>query len=226
MRYSQLRVFRLHPPRKVTLALLLRPHSPTSRVSCIWSNFNRGKIKKRKKDIIKQLCVFASLPADCSNRLLRGPPYVGAMSCSWSHWQSSWGNSGSGSWSQWGGSGSGSDWRSSRVAVSAASTSDDPQRHYDEANMEDMTQQERVEAGMAMTTTWTASRRTEKLGILDHRTEARSSLENFGSSHGGEACLQGRLPRRRRRPAASGLALDGGRHGPFPAHSGLARDAQ
>ena len=40
--------------------------------------------------------------------------------------------------------------------------------------------------------------------ILDHRTEARSSLENFGSSHGGEACLQGRLPRRRRRPAASG----------------------
>ena len=50
------------------------------------------------------------------------------------------------------------------MAVSAASTSDDPQRHYDEANMEDMTQQERVEAGMATTTTWTVSRRADKLG--------------------------------------------------------------
>ena len=29
-----------------------------------------------------------------------------------------------------------------------ASASNDPQREYDEANMEDMTQQERVEAGM------------------------------------------------------------------------------
>ena len=39
---------------------------------------------------------------------------------------------------------SGSDWRSSLVAVSAAS--DDPQRQYDEANMEGMTMQEREEA--------------------------------------------------------------------------------
>ena len=51
-----------------------------------------------------------------------------------------------GATNQWrgGGSRSGSDWRSSLVAVSAAS--DDPQRQYDEANMEGMTMQEREEA--------------------------------------------------------------------------------
>ena len=63
----------------------------------------------------------------------------------------------------WASSGRGSDWRSSWVAVSAASASDDPQRHYDEANMEDMTQQERVEAGMVTTT-------------VSHRAENRKSL--------------------------------------------------
>ena len=43
------------------------------------------------------------------------------------------------------------------MAVSAASTGDDPQRYYDEVNMQDMTQQERTEASGT-------SRRVEKLG--------------------------------------------------------------
>ena len=93
------------------------------------------------------------------------PLYVGAMS----YWQSSWGSSGSSwrgsrkrSWSQqwqgsWGGSGS-SDWCSSWVAASAADASEDPQRIYDEPNMEDMTQQELCREAVAV------SRRTYKLG--------------------------------------------------------------
>ena len=54
------------------------------------------------------------------------------------------GSSGSRSWGQSRGSWS-SDWHSSpQVAVSAAS--DDPQRQYNQAQMDDMTQEERMEA--------------------------------------------------------------------------------
>ena len=51
------------------------------------------------------------------------------------------------------------------MAVSAASASDDPGLYYNDVDMEDMTQLDREEAGMATTTTWgKLPRRTEKLG--------------------------------------------------------------
>ena len=65
-------------------------------------------------------------------------------------YQGSWGSSGS--WCSWG--------ASSWVAASAASAGEDLQRYYDDSHMQDMTQQERDEAGM----TTTVSRRAEKLG--------------------------------------------------------------
>ena len=82
--------------------------------------------------------------------LLRSP--VVPMSGSWWPCKSSW------SQCQWRGgseqagrslSRSDSDWRSSGVAVSAASASDDwAQREYDRANMRDMTEQQLEDAGL------------------------------------------------------------------------------
>ena len=75
--------------------------------------------------------------------LLRSP--VVPMSGSWSQCQWRGGSE------QAGGSlsRSDSDWRSSGVAVSAASASDDwAQREYDRANMRDMTEQQLEDAGL------------------------------------------------------------------------------